>query len=268
MQTFNYFLPKISIIIVNYRSSDCLLVCLESLQESLEKHIYCEVIVVNNDEAENPKETCGRFFSVRLINNRSNIGFGSAVNRGAKHARGNFLVILNPDTRVQKGFFSKLLEEFVQNEKMAILGPRLYTSSGHIQEWSTGREVTFWDLLRNNAGIPRSKKVWESSTKREAHWVSGAALAIRKKVFEKLGGFDENFFMYFEDIDLCKRARALGKKVYYCPNISVFHAEGGSRMQKKDRKRIYYASQEYYFEKYYGKMATWLVRVLRILFHK
>lgn len=266
MQTSNYFLPEISIIIVNYRSGDCLLACLKSLQESADEFVRLEVIVVNNDEAENLKETCARFSFVRLVDNKSNVGFGSAANRGAKYARGRILLFLNPDTRAEEDFFSKLLEEFDRNERMAILGPRLYTFMGRIQEWSAGCEVTFWDLLRNNAGIPKSKKVWESSVKREAHWVSGAALAIKKEVFKNLGGFDENFFMYFEDIDLCKRARALEKKVYYYPELSILHAGGGSRMREKNRKIIYYASQEHYFEKYYGRVGAIAVKFLRKIF--
>lgn len=266
MRTCDSFHPDISVIVVNYRSGAYLSSCLSSLEESFESLVSCEVIVVNNDKAENLEETRRRFPFMLLINNESNIGFGAAINKGARLARGKILLFLNPDARVEKGFFSKLRKEFAQNSETAIVGPVIYDSQGRGEEWSAGYEMNLWELIRNNTGFSRSRKVWSSVVKSEVHWVSGAALAVRKDVFDVLGGFDERFFMYFEDMDLCRRARALGKKVFHCPHISVFHARGGSRIEEKNRKQLYYASQDYYFDKYYGRLVAMVVRVLRSLF--
>jgi GT2 family glycosyltransferase len=235
---------KLSIIIVNYQSEKYLAKCISSIQEKVLAVEY-EIIVVNNDkalEAELPKDT-------RLINTEKNIGFGAACNLGARSAQGEILCFLNPDTEIVSSNFSGVLYEFAKDNKLAIIGPKLISEDRKIQEWIAGKEITIWSTLMNNFGYKRDQKIWESESPVECAWVSGAAMFIKKDIFQKLGGFDEKFFMYFEDIDLCQRARQLGYKILYFPNFQIKHFGGKSFADKKKQKKYYHTSQCRYFKK-------------------
>lgn len=251
--------PQISFIIVNYQSTHYLEKCLGSLLSN-SKLIEKEIIIVNNDDS---------FLSVegdiKVIKSPQNSGFGSACNLGAKEACGKYLCFLNPDTEIISDNFQKIISEFENNEKTGVIGIKLEEENGKTQEWSAGREVNLWDIIGNNLGLKRSKKIWENKTKVECAWVSGACLFIRKELFEKLEGFDEKIFLYFEDIDLCKRAIKLNCKILYFPEIIIKHFGGKSSDSKKEQKKIYYKSQDYYFQKHFGRMQCFLLKTLRQL---
>jgi N-acetylglucosaminyl-diphospho-decaprenol L-rhamnosyltransferase len=255
---------KLSVIIVNYQSEQYLQRCLSSLYDrSLE--IDFEVVVVNNDEKEKLEKIKEKFSSILLINNEKNIGFGSACNLGVKYSRGDLLFFLNPDTRI-KDAFNPICSLWEKDPQIGAVGPRILKANGELQEWSTGTELSLMDLIRNNLGFPRSKKIWESLKSRETSWISGAAMFVPRKTFLEIGGFDEKFFMYFEDNDLCQRIKRMGKKIIYFPEITVVHWGGRSLLNKKDQKKYFYQSQDYYFEKYFGKLQVFLLRFLRNFF--
>lgn len=280
---------KLSIIIVNHQSQEYLEKCLASLESKI-KNFNFEIFVVNNGD----KEPCGMSFraldasqgveesrdpsaspnilldfaqdDMKIINSKENLGFGRACNLGAQEARGEILWFLNPDTEVVSGKISLLLDMFSNNSKVGIIGPRLITEEGKTQEWSAGTETTLWDIIKNNLGFPASKKIWESREKKECDWVSGAAMLVQKDLFQKIGGFDENFFMYFEDIDLCRRASQLGYKIIYYPDFVIKHFGGKSFKNNGEQKKLYYTSQDYYFQKHFGKITAFWVKVLRGIF--
>jgi GT2 family glycosyltransferase len=231
----------LSIIIVNYKSEKYLAKCISSIKEKILGVEY-EVVVVNNDihlEASLPSGT-------RLINTGKNIGFGAACNLGAKNAQGEVLWFLNPDTEIISEKITELIQEF-NNENVGTVGPRLVDEKNNTQEWIAGKEITIFSTLLNNLGYRRDKKIWESEVSIECAWVSGAAMFIKKDIFQKLGGFDEKFFMYFEDIDLCRRARQWGYTVSYFPGYAVRHFGGGSFGSKIRQKKDYYTAQFKYF---------------------
>lgn len=128
--------------------------------------------------------------------------------------------------------------------------------------------MTLWDLIGNNIGFQRSKKIWESKEKIPCDWVSGAALFIRRELFQKLGGFDENFFMYYEDIDLCRRAKKIGSEVIHFPVVEIRHFGGKSFLKNSDglQKKYFYNSQDYYFKKHFGRKTAFITRLLRKIF--
>lgn len=253
-------IEELSIIILNYRSSEYLKKCVASIFDEI-KGINFEIIVVNNS-----KDALDQMPDIKLIETKENLGFGRGHNLGVKSTEGEILWILNADTEIIQGKIKKVIDEMREKGKTGIMGTRLLDESGKIQKWSVGVEPTIWDLIRNNLGFPASRKIWESSQKSEADWVSGTSFFIRKDVFLKLGGFDENFFMYFEDMDLCKRARVAGYKVIYFPEFAVKHFGGKSFKNKKLQKKYYYQSQDYYFQKHFGKLQGFLVKLLRKLF--
>jgi GT2 family glycosyltransferase len=257
---------KLSFVIVNYRSEKYLEKCLDSLHGSNISFEY-EVIVVHNDNNEAPKINHER---VSVLDCKNNLGYAKANNLGAKIAKGEIICFLNPDTLIatDQRTWQQLLETF-ENEDIAAIGPKLLIDFKNQtpQPWSAGKIITPTSIILNNLGLISSKKVWESSLPVNADWVSGASLFVRKPIFEKLEGFDENFFMYFEDVDLCKRILQLDKKVLYYPQLAIFHHGGKSSSSNQLQKQQYYQSQDYYLSKHFGKSAAKFLSWLRKIFH-
>lgn len=224
---------RFSAVIVNYASWPLTLRCMESLRAANHKDL--EIVVVNNDGAEPPELPNG----TRLIQNPENAGFARACNQGIVAAAGDILVLINPDTVVERNFFG-LIEEFFEDDRRAgVAGPRIMDSEGDLQ-LSARREVGLASGLLGRTSLltrlfPKSSLVKRQfpaltavSGPTPVDWVSGACMAARREALEEVGGFDERFFMYFEDADLCRRAREAGWLAYYLPHIEVVHQTGGS----------------------------------------
>lgn len=257
---------KLSIIIVNYQSDNYLKGCLASIfKQNLE--VVFEVIVVNNDLPEKLKEIREKFPAVLWVEARKNIGFGAGCNLGASQSQGDWLLFLNPDTEL-KSRLLPIKDYLEKNQEVGAVGAKILKTNGKIQEWSAGAEISSWNLIRNNLGLTKGKALWESQQPRETFWVSGAALFIPRKIFLETGKFDENFFMYFEDNDLCLRIRKGGKKVVYFPLVTILHFGGKSFSQAKEKKQkqFFYQSQEYYFRKHLGKFQVFWLKILRKVF--
>ena len=257
---------KLSVIIVNYQSEPYLQRCLASLCRC-NLGIDFEIVVVNNDTKESLEKIKEKFPEVVLVNSFKNKGFGVACNWGVKNSQGELLFFLNPDTEIL-GSLNSIIKIFEKDPDVGAIGPKLLGENGKIQDWSTGVDVSLLDLIRNNLGLPRSKKIWESPITQETFWVSGAALFVPRKTFALLGGFDENFFMYFEDNDLCRRIRKTGKKVLYFPETAILHLSGKSSRDLQKQKAHFFASQDYYFKKHLGSFQVFWLKFLRRIFLK
>lgn len=232
---------SLSVIIVNYRSEQYLEKCLASLFKYL-TGLDFEVIVVNNDEKDALGKIEKKFPEIKLINHQKNIGFGAGCNLGSKIAQGEILWFLNPDTEIVSPEIKNIFDKLKESEKLAVIGPRLLTKEGKTQEWCAGKESTLWRNIKNNLGIIESKKIWESDKPMLVDWVSGATMAIKKEKFDLVGGFDEKFFMYFEDEDLCKRIKERDFQVMYYPKVSVVHLGGKSRENLLKQKKQFLRS--------------------------
>lgn len=242
---------KLSIIIVNYRGEKYIKNCLASVRDKFGDLAVREIIFVNNDEKKKLIVANDNYsFNIKIIDSGRNKGFGAGINLGAKEAQGEYLLFLNLDTEILSENIADILDKFKENKKIAIIGPRLVTSKGETQWWCAGKEFTFWRLFKNNLGIIESKNIWESKNEIFADWVSGGAMFVRKDVFEKLEGFDEKFFMYFEDEDLCRRARSGGYKILYSPGFTVRHFGGKGRDNWIKQKKQFFKSMLYYIKKY------------------
>lgn len=253
-------MEKIGIIIVNYKSRDYLKGCVNSIFNNF-NNVEPEIIIVNND-----KEILENIFegSVKIIEVNKNMGFGASCNIGAKEAKEDVLFFLNPDTKILSRNINDVLRMF--DNKIGAVGAKVLEESGEIQNWSAGKNINIIEILKNNLGLSENKRILESEEAKEVDWVTGAAMFIRKDLFLSLGGFDENFFLYFEDIDLCRRVKEVGKKVIYFPSFQISHLGGKSSSDKREQKRQYYKSQDYYFEKWFGKITRDLIRFMRF-FH-
>ncbi|MFZ2975159.1 MAG: glycosyltransferase family 2 protein [Candidatus Moraniibacteriota bacterium] len=238
----------ISIIIVNYRSKTYLDKCLFSI----DKHSFnedLEIIVINNDQKEKLMDLVERYPRVKLYQNKKNMGFGAACNFGARKAQGEKLLFLNPDTQFLNNYIREILIKIQKYQNVAIIGPRLITDEGKTQEWSTGKETNFIQIIKNNLWMTESRYFWESKNDIFVDWVSGAAMFIKKDVFDKIGGFDEKFFMYGEDMDLCAQARELGYDILYSPELTILHSGGKSRKSLIKQKIQFFKSSLYYLAK-------------------
>lgn len=258
---------KLSIIIVNYQSEKHLKKCIDALYAKIKPIINLEIIVVNNDASESLEKIINVFPKIKVLTCPKNYGFGSAANKGASIATSNVFLFLNPDTEIINNRIDLLLKEFENNPRVGVIGPKIIDQDGYIQKYCFGKEPTFWEILKNNLNFLKSKTKITNVQKKNVDWVSGAALFIRKSVFEKLNGFDKNFFLYFEDVDLCRRARLSGWKILYFPNLIVRHLSGKSFSNKRIQKKHFYASQFKYFLKHHGQLQAKLIDFLRRLTH-
>jgi hypothetical protein len=248
-----------SFIIVNYRSTEYLQPCLASIEKIAGNSAF-EIILVNNESSPLPKYLTGE--SVRIIELGTNHGFGTAANRGAEISLGRYLCFLNPDSFFLQSDIYDVIRQFEAEKSLGILGPVILEENGQEQQWNSGTEITPWTIVKNkitnHSHFQKPKRI---------DWVSGAAFFMPRELFRKLEGFDEKFFMYFEDIDLCKRTRQFGSSIKTCPEIRVTHLGGKSYADRKTQKRHYFKSQKYYIEKHFGKTSGIIIDILRKIFH-
>jgi N-acetylglucosaminyl-diphospho-decaprenol L-rhamnosyltransferase len=224
---------RFSVLIVNYASWPLTLRCIESLQAT--GYGNSEIFVVDNDRVEPPELPS----TVRLIRNNENVGFARAHNRGIAASSGDLVVLINPDTLVDRNFFEHLEEFFSKNERVGIAGPRILDSEGELQ-LSARREISalsgllgrtsFLTRLFPKSSLVKSQfpAITEGVHPTPVDWVSGACMVIRRETLRDVGPLDERFFMYFEDADLCRRTRAAGWLVYYLPHVEIIHQTGAS----------------------------------------
>ena len=247
----------VSIILVNYNGAEVTIECLHSIQNQLQTVPY-EVIVVDNASTDQSAALIEKNFpTVALLRQAENRGFGSGNNVGAGVASGKYLFLLNTDTVLTCDILPQLVDAIEQDETIGIVAPKLLNSDSSLQ-LSTARSISLWgefqDLKqKHDYQKPRhqSRICEQFSERQEVDVVIGAALLIRKSLFEELGGFDEAFFMYFEESDLCQRAKAQGWKIVYVPSVSLIHLGGYSVNKTSDRLRLEYRrSQIYYYQKH------------------
>jgi N-acetylglucosaminyl-diphospho-decaprenol L-rhamnosyltransferase len=229
---------KFSVIIVNYASWPLTLRCIESLQ--LTRYRDFEIFVVDNDSVKPPELPSW----VRLIRNKENVGFARAHNRGIAASSGDPIVLINPDTIVERDFFEHLKGFVSENPRVGISGPRIVDSEGELQ-LSARREINALSGFLGRTSLltrlfPKSSlvksqfpAVTDQSHPTSVDWVSGACMIVRRETLRDVGPLDERFFMYFEDADLCRRARAAGWLVYYLPHVEIVHQTGASSSKPK-----------------------------------
>lgn len=215
--------PKVSIVIPVYNKIEYTVACLRSLGEHAGSTSF-EVIVVDDGSSDTTPEQLAEIEGIRVLRNEQNLGFIGSCNAGAALARGEFVLFLNNDTVVTKGWLEALIACFAEETDAGLVGAKLVYPDGRLQEAGgiVFRDGSGWNYGRfENPNDPRFEY------RREADYCSGAAIMLPRALFEQLGGFDTRYApAYYEDTDLAFAVRAAGKKVFYEPRSVVVHFEG------------------------------------------
>ncbi|MGN6646859.1 MAG: glycosyltransferase [Cytophaga sp.] len=218
--------PDVSIIIPIYNQAAYTINCLSGLYHNISNRYTCEIIVVNDQSTDNSLQLLTEKFSgIHVITNASNLGFVRSCNAGAAQAKGTYICFLNNDTYVQPNWLEVLVDRIKPDNSIGLVGSMLIYPNGELQEaggiiWNNGNGYNF--------GKHDHRYASTFNYVREADYISGASILLRKEDFNALGGFDELFVpAYYEDTDLCFSVRhKLNKKVVYCPASKALHYEG------------------------------------------
>jgi GT2 family glycosyltransferase len=260
----------LSVVIVNYNTREELARCLDSVMASSGLDSF-EVIVADNASTDGSAQMVERRFSeVRLIRTGANLGFARANNLCWREARSALVLFLNSDTIVPPDALRLLVSIAKSRPEIGVLGPRLRYENGAIQ-MSYGRSLGLWTELlekcraagyRSGSGPLRKTIEKAYSRERLVDWVSGACLLTRRDLLETVSGFDENFFLYSEDVDLCARILELGASVLFTPEVEIVHLLG--RSGSRNRLRIVFESQRsrlYFYRKHRGGLSVALLEL-------
>lgn len=228
-----------SIIIIAYNSCDFIPACLKSVRDACE-NVDAQIIVLDNG-SDSPilPEIKAYFPEVVWIDSKENLGFGKGCNLAEKQATKPYLFFINPDTVVSRDSFTQVLDFMEEHPESGTVGCRILNEDGSIQ-WACRRSFpTIVSAVSKTIGLaalfPKNKTLAsynmtfaDPDKMIEVDAISGSFFCIRRDLYESLGGFDEDFFMYGEDLDLCFRAKAAGFKNYYTPSTNILHFKGQS----------------------------------------
>ena len=237
----------LSIIIVTYNSQEYIQGCLNSIYKTLPASNRSEIIILDNNSKDSTLEILKPFFfKIILIKNDKNYGFAKTCNQGIKIARGKYIFFINPDAEVKKNAIENLSTFLQQNPEVGVVGPLILKPDGTTDPWQMGYEKTLWrafleEIVEKIVYVFKPRWFLKLAALidlnytdhyqiREVDWVSGTALMVRKKVLEKVGRFDERFFLYYEELDLQKRIKRLGWNIYHLPTSVVVHYGKGSTL--------------------------------------
>lgn len=253
--------PDVTAILVNYNAGNELAVALRSIQSDCAE-VEWEAVVVDNASSDNSAAIVETFPRATLIRNPANVGFGRAVNQAAAVATAPRLLLVNPDCRLVSGAISTLRSVLDAEPSCAVVGPRIFDPDGTVQGSARGDPdmltglfgrtgalrvlLPFLSVARRNVVVEDAVRTGASSV--VVDWLSGACMLIRRDAFTAAGGFDERFFLYWEDADLCRRLRNRGFQVRYVPGASAVHQVGrSSQTARRSSIRAFHASAYLYY---------------------
>ena len=250
---------QVSAVVVDYRAGDALARCVASLRANG----VSDVIVVDNDEQSSPS-SLAHDREVRLVHTGVNLGYGRGVNRGAAMAQGDFLVISNPDVVVHEGAVDALVDYLVTHRDVGVVAPRIERPDGSLYPSRrvfpnvalAGVHALLAPFWPENPATRRYRAARRDGT---VDWVSGAFFVMPRDVFESVGGFDERFFMFAEDMDLCWRVRERGLGIAAVNEAVVTHAEGLSRRHASRAMLVAHHVSALRFEAYHARGARRLL---------
>jgi GT2 family glycosyltransferase len=254
--------PELSVIVVNYNSGPYLERCVGSLMTHLSGIAWDGVVVDNasHDGSEAPAAVAAS--RITLVRNAENVGFGRAVNQGARATTGPLLLLLNPDACLLRDAIDRLRAELAAHPECAIAGPAVVDDDGRLQGSARGDPDMLTGLFGRSTWLARhfpnvaltrrnvvtGRQPADGTTGVEVDWVSGSCMLVRREAFAQVGGFDPRYFMYWEDADFCRRLRTAGWRVRYRPDASISHTVGqSSRTAQRLAIRAFHDSAYRYY---------------------
>ncbi|GAC1457863.1 MAG: glycosyltransferase family 2 protein [Gemmatimonadaceae bacterium] len=271
--------PTVAVVLVNFNSGAHLSSALAALPDGL-GGILSEVVVVDNGSSDLSEQAADLAGGVRLLR-QANVGFGAGVNAGIAVTSAPFVLILNPDCRLEPGTVPRLLQEMQRHQACAVIGPRILDPSGTLQASARGdpnlltgmfgrtsllsRFFPSLPVVRHNLASLALQQSGEVT--RAVDWVSGACMLARRDALASVGGFDEAYFLYWEDADLCRRLRNAGWETRYTMEASVVHDVGqSSRNARRLANREFHKSAYRYYVTHVtpqpwhpGRPLAWLI---------
>jgi GT2 family glycosyltransferase/lipopolysaccharide/colanic/teichoic acid biosynthesis glycosyltransferase len=264
----------ISVIIVNYNVKEYLAQLLLSLERALQT-ISHEIIIVDNHSIDGSVQFLkDKNFKVRIIENDENLGFGRANNQALKICKGKYVVLINPDTVVQENTFSRMIDFFDNTPDASVATCKIIDPAGNFsvdcRHSIPTPSVALWKVLGLSKLFPKSRIFGQynmtylnSDQTYSIPAISGSFMMMKKEVLDQVGLFDEQFFMYCEDIDLCHRITQAGFKIYYFPETQIIHYKGEStKKDNLDYVKTFNKSLYQFFQKYYAPKSIFLFRWL------
>jgi hypothetical protein len=273
--------PALAAILVNYNAGDELRRALQSIVDELHE-VPWEGVVIDNDSTDGSAGVVAEFAPfVSLERNAVNVGFARGVNQGLAATTAPLVLIMNPDCRLVAGAVAALRAELAQTEHCALVGPRILNADGSVQGSARGDPDMLTGLFGRTGAFGRilpwlavsRRNVVSESAIRSRHnsvvvdWLSGACMLARRDALEKVNGFDERYFLYWEDADLCRRLRAVGYHVRYVPGAKAIHRIGqSSRDSRASAIRAFHESAYLYYTTHVAprphQPKRWLARAL------
>jgi len=232
----------LSIIIVNWNTEKYIIPCIQSIYSKIKKVTF-DVWVVDNASQDNSIGSVAKKFpQVNIIRNSKNMGFGYANNQALELSKSKYILFINPDTVIANNKTDLIINFLEENPKVAILGPKILNPdmSWYISYWPLPNIIReFYDrgfiyLLGNR--FPFIKRIFYSNPTfiHKTGWVSGSCMFVRRSAIDEVGGFDKDYFLYYEDIDICYRMHKAGQTVVFNPVLEVVHFRRRSRILNKD----------------------------------
>lgn len=256
---------KLSVIIVNWNTKELLKNCLSSFIHN-QYPFQLETIVVDNASTDGSAGMVQQQFpTVKLIQNTRNLGFAKANNIALQSTTADYFILLNSDTIAKNNAFTELFRFMEKHPEAGVVGPKLLNSDGTLQ-YSCTTFPDLWAIFFRESGLsgrfPKHRWFgkwfltwWDHQSTREVDTVSGACFLLRKQVYDVVGGLDERFFMYTEEVDWCYRIKKTGWKIYYSPGVEVMHLAGGSDHTGTATFEMYKSWYKYRM-KHFGKAYT------------
>lgn len=266
----------LSVVYVYYNTPNEIEKSIETLKRSLGKIPY-EVIIVDNASSWGIPEELIDLPNIKFIKNNVNYGYGKGLNQGAKIAQGEYLLLVNPDVEFTKNSMDELLTRMVEDPKIGVIGPQLTDGKGMILQSISGVP----SLLRSLFVFSFIAKIWpnnpflikyhnldlDRNEEHEVDVVSGACMLVRKSCFDEVSGFDERFFMYFEEADFCLRIKKEGYKILYVSKAKIIHLVGKSNQNKEWIRKTFEQSRFKFLKKYHGVIQAVLGELLLKFFN-
>jgi N-acetylglucosaminyl-diphospho-decaprenol L-rhamnosyltransferase len=251
-------LPAISVLIVGYNSERYIEKCLRSIPRCFPGGI--EVIFINNSSDGSDRKVRDQYPDAIILPSRGNIGFGPAVNLISAWATAPYLLLLNPDATLKVSCVESLVEWATRDPTCGALGGLVQTPSGKFDDASVQGLLSPLQLIRMFFAIRDHKGVRERLEKKsiEVSFLSGALMLIPKMVWDEVGGFDESFFLYAEEHDLCRRISQTGRKLLLVPSAGIVHDTAAGNRHNPDRFLMRAKGNATFFRKHYG------IRIARI----